>query len=332
MHARPSLSETQPPPRRGRHGFTLVELLVVIAIIGVLVALLLPAVQSAREAARRAQCGNNLKQIGVAAQHYYSVHQSFPVGAAWGALPGQPQDYWAWAKWSSLVYLSQYMEQTNAYNLLDLSYPLYMRNTNVSTPNLQGIATVVPLFLCPSDAGQVVSPGWGPTNYAACSGSGMSNGTPYNTDGIFYNGSATRLSQVTDGASHTALFAESILGIPTKPLSTHDPQVDYKYPSQALNSYPPVSTTLCNGSVSWNYPAGEGRGFGWVSGEIRCALQPLQHAEFDNVRLHRHARIAGAGDIEATDVPVRLRLASGAQPASGRSESADGRRVGAVRR
>ncbi len=230
MQARPSLSETQAPPGRGPRGFTLVELLVVIAIIGVLVALLLPAVQSAREAARRVQCGNNLKQIGVAAQHYYSVHQSFPVGADWKQLPALPT-YWTWAKWSSLVYLSQYMEETNAYNLLDLSYPLYYTLGGDVTPqNVNGVATIVPGFLCPSDAMQRATAGWGPTNYAACSGSGMGGGTPYNTDGVFYAASATRLSQVTDGASHTALFAESILGIPTRPPPAHDPQVRLQVP------------------------------------------------------------------------------------------------------
>jgi prepilin-type N-terminal cleavage/methylation domain-containing protein len=254
-----------------RRGFTLVELLVVIAIIGVLVALLLPAVQSAREAARRTQCTNNLKQIGIAAHNYYSVHQFFPVGAdskEWPAAPGGPSTFpYTFYRWSSLVHLAPFLEETNAYNALDITVPLYT-NTNgtILTQNINGVAQVVQLFLCPSDSGQIVASGFGPTNYVACAGSGVNGGSPIASDGIFFANSSIRLSQVSDGATQTALFSESVLG---QAASHDDPQMDYKWLTLDL-AYPVLTEAACSGAFQWNYE--DGRQFAWVSGEFRCAL------------------------------------------------------------
>src|SRR3954465_5866265 len=101
-------------------GFTLVELLVVIAIIGVLVALLLPAVQAAREAARRMQCSNNLKQLGIALHNYHSSQNGFPVGFLYPSnttgLPVPALHY----RWSVLAQMTPYLEQTSVYNALNL--------------------------------------------------------------------------------------------------------------------------------------------------------------------------------------------------------------------
>src|SRR6202042_318374 len=98
----------------------------------------------------------------------------------------------------------------------------------LSTVNAQGAKIILPVFLCPSDVGTVVSPGFGPTNYAACAGTGLIGtcsydnsppnnclGSPMSTDGIFYVNSRTNRARIADGSSHTALFCESVLGTPT---------------------------------------------------------------------------------------------------------------------
>ena len=245
-------------------GFTLVELLVVIAIMGVLVAVLLPAIQAARESARRTACVNNLKQIGIAAQSFHDANGALPSAAQSQAWPAAPSNAWSFYRWSALAHLAPFLEEGNAVDQLDLSVPLYGPSFEVTAQNVAGAAIVVPLFLCPSDLGQVVSPGFGPTNYAACSGSGAGGGTPFDTDGIFYVNSSTRLAQITDGTSHTALMSESVLGEYRGTPPKRDPQIDYKYVLSA-----PLSETFCNNTPQWN--VSDPRGFAWVSGEYRCA-------------------------------------------------------------
>src|SRR3954465_2845855 len=141
-----------------RRGFTLIELLVVIAIIGVLVALLLPAVQAAREAARRIQCSNNLKQIGIALHNYHAAVGSFPVGFLYptGAVPAttSPLQY----RWSALAQLTPFLEQANLANALNFNFPLAHKpagSLSLFWPfypqNSTAMATKVSGFLCPSD-------------------------------------------------------------------------------------------------------------------------------------------------------------------------------------
>lgn len=156
-----------------RLGFTLVELLVVIAIIGILVALLLPAIQAAREAARRSQCSNNLKQLGLALHNYHDTYKVFPAvgyGRGWQgdtAGAGNAGDLAVGVNalnHNSWVSLAPFYEQQALYNAYNFSMPAceYLRNTNrplagggpaaiVNSGNVLVITQEVPVFHCPSD-------------------------------------------------------------------------------------------------------------------------------------------------------------------------------------
>jgi prepilin-type N-terminal cleavage/methylation domain-containing protein/prepilin-type processing-associated H-X9-DG protein len=184
-----------------RTGFTLIELLVVIAIIGVLIALLLPAVQAAREAARRSQCTNNLKQIGLAMHNYLDSRGSLPAA-----------QYLA-TSFSALTMVLPQLEQSVLFSALncDLTYD--------DPSNSTVLFTTVSSFLCPSDFQNRLPARGGATNYMANKGTQVMWLTPQmgpNTalpppDGVFYAESATRFAEISDGTSNTAFFSERCL-------------------------------------------------------------------------------------------------------------------------
>jgi prepilin-type N-terminal cleavage/methylation domain-containing protein len=133
--------------RRFRQGFTLVELLVVIAIIGVLVALLLPAVQAAREAARRSSCQNNLKQLALGLQNYHDVHLSFPSG--WIDHPVTNSECWAWS-----TLMLPFIEQQPLGEKLGVTRGTLEQRITVDTANVAPASkTILKAFICPSDSG-----------------------------------------------------------------------------------------------------------------------------------------------------------------------------------
>jgi prepilin-type N-terminal cleavage/methylation domain-containing protein/prepilin-type processing-associated H-X9-DG protein len=201
----------------GRRAFTLIELLVVIAIIGILIALLLPAVQSAREAARRGQCVNNLKQIGLAVHQYHLDHNCFP--------PGQLL-YFNWLDISALVQLLPYLEQRPLYNAFNVADVFAINGMGPVLPSYPPNTTVariqVPGFLCPSDSSRLSNPE-GHSNYCGNSGSSpRSTEIVCKENGPFiaappfssYNGCRVfRYINITDGMSSTACFSEKVLGI-----------------------------------------------------------------------------------------------------------------------
>jgi len=234
-----------PGPRRTRSGFTLIELLVVIAIIGVLVALIMPAVQAARESANRAKCQNNLKQLGLAAQEYHDSFNSFPagwycspptydnqnnlVGGDVNCLtPGTPfQPY----MWNGVTGLFLKLEQGNLWNELNFNLP----PTDVS--NWTGIRRSVDALVCPSNRRTATTaqttplspttpPKSGFSDYRGNMAAGMittanDNCTtldPTNPfcciydNGVMYQNSSTSMAEITDGTSSTMLIGETLQG------------------------------------------------------------------------------------------------------------------------
>jgi prepilin-type N-terminal cleavage/methylation domain-containing protein/prepilin-type processing-associated H-X9-DG protein len=190
-------------------GFTLVELLVVISIIGILIALLIPAVMSAREAARRVMCLNNLTQIGIALQNYESGHGALPPGTIdkQGPIHNQPQGYhMGW-----LVQLLPYIEEGVTFKHVDFSVGVYDKK------NARVRAIHLPLFVCPSYRGPVRNPPhaaddaptWAVSNYAACYHDVEAPIDAHN-NGVMYLNSHVGQKDVTDGTSNTIYVGEKL--------------------------------------------------------------------------------------------------------------------------
>ncbi len=217
-------------------GFTLVELLVVIAIIGILVGMLLPAVQSVRAAARRTQCANNMRQVGLAVHNYESAHMRFPVnqvgpGASDG-MGGFGSGYYSW-----LVPLLPHVEQNNVYRMFNLRINngngdgFRMDDTH---PNAAAVATRIAVFLCPSDNPNSDNTLFGsanpaPSNYVGnggwpsyATGYEDERATPGNFNGCipmenpssevaWHGDSESGFAQLTDGTSNTAMISERLV-------------------------------------------------------------------------------------------------------------------------
>jgi prepilin-type N-terminal cleavage/methylation domain-containing protein/prepilin-type processing-associated H-X9-DG protein len=271
-----------------RVGFTLIELLVVIAIIGILLALLLPAVQKVREAAARIQCQNNLKQFGLGCVAYHDAHGAFPPGSAF--LPGSN---WSNVDWSAnkgtwIVYALPYIEEDN----------LYRQIPNHGTPHFDSIgaavqAGVLPRAMphklrCPSDAYQYAGPysnyvgslgpqcvddkcgyapfapycnkpawGWGPSD--------EDDPDPAKVRGMFSRFSyAVRMIECTDGTSQTLLLGESL------PSTDAHMQMGWytSYGSQLATTIIPINYPVSETDTSWCGSAGAGPAHSMVNNNI----------------------------------------------------------------
>ncbi len=204
-------------PERPR-GFTLVELLVVIAIIGILIALLLPAVQAAREAARRSQCTNNMKQIGLALHNYHDTNKSFPAGFVYRGNSGRRNYGWN-------VAILPYIEQQAFYDQLDSGMvPLHTRYASTAAADIAMMQHPFANLRCPSDDGPdtcdtisfggSTDPRVALSNYVASCGYGD---RPVRTDecaGMFYGNSWKNFASCKDGTSNTIAVGERCYGQP----------------------------------------------------------------------------------------------------------------------
>lgn len=205
---------------RGKRGFTLIEVLVVITVIGLLIALLLPAVQAAREAARRLQCANNLKQIGLALHGYHDAWQAFPPAYLTRTVVTGPELDSGWA-WGTLIL--PYLEQRPAYDAANFDFSFGSSNTDDSRgflgllSNRTVMRTSIATFLCPSAEGGEgpLSLGYGsgtimgsPGQYVACAGWMDSTSMPLTGTGVLYPNSRVAIGDITDGASSTLMIGE----------------------------------------------------------------------------------------------------------------------------
>lgn len=233
-----------------RRAFTLVELLVVIAIIGVMVGLLLPAVQAAREAARRMSCSNNMKQVGLALHNYHDTHQKFPYSVGWSgsiesgnAIPGSGKirNHRGW------LMVLPYIEQQALYDMADLALATgsYVRSGTAGSisgplpgepgnPNDVVVSTPVQTFLCPSDpnptnystitaANYSISPGTTTregafTNYDFSVRRTSNSSNTFRTEDMltrrmFGLNDSSKFSDITDGTSNAIAVCETLRGV-----------------------------------------------------------------------------------------------------------------------
>jgi len=278
-------------PSRAHRGFTLVELLVVIAIIGVLIALLLPAVQAAREAARRMQCSTNMKQITLGLTSYQDAFGAFPPSRiGYDVTSGIPVAQRSGA--SAFVMILPQLDQQPLYNLFDFDAGVWVTEQPgytwlaATTTNRKAISERPSVYVCPSDESAPFSQRTddptltlhGLTNAAATGsyatvagsmGAGKSGDYKYNNDGVFFYVTPMRVEDITDGLSNTMFVGEVVesdtsasSNMWTKAVRERD---CHRSTANPLNTWPGEPATLsdgCNGAFASRHPGGANFGFG----------------------------------------------------------------------
>lgn len=302
-----------------RRGFTLVELLVTIAIVGALVALLLPAVQQAREASRRLTCMNHLRQLGVALHNYHSVRQRFPPGRG-DPLPGV---------FSTHAFLLPYLEQGAVRQSINFqqaptTFSVAGGVVHSGAANLAAATTRLEMFECPSDSAGpgVAGSEFGATNYAASAGSGLGqSGSLTAADGVFFKGSRIALRDLLDGSTLTVAMSERLLGAGTNGLN--DVESD---PARMMLEIPggnDPTPTVCSAPSSGN--AYRERGAKWILGNYGNTLYnhyyPPNAVTWDCLNVQQQKGLLAARSAHP-DVVVTLYCDGGVRPVSNAIELA----------
>jgi len=226
------------PRRGGRSGLTLIELLVVIGIVGILVSLLMPAVQQAREAARRSECARRLKELIRATHAFESAHGGFPP-ALYTRYP-KPEDQWRYAAMSTHVAILPYIDQVSLYNVLNIEVQTYIIE-HLPRENATAARTVVEAFLCPSDPLRRDARPWAPNSYRGCLGADPGRRVPRGIASA-EAGAFVRIrdrlpvSNFRDGLSNTLAFSEKPIG--SGPGSAYKPFRDWA----RINFHPSAAT------------------------------------------------------------------------------------------
>ncbi|WP_152053014.1 DUF1559 domain-containing protein [Tautonia marina] len=268
-------------------GFTLIELLVVIAIIGILIALLLPAVQSAREAARRIACNNNLKQIGIAMHQYHDTN---------GCLP--PANLGPVYQFSPLARVFPFLEQAALFSAINFDLGLRAGgNAPVRPENLTATQTEVAVFLCPSDGNNriILDPQYRPANYVASAGSGVPDDGNFLAplaDGVSFVSSLVSFANIQDGLSNTAMVSESLVGEGRDTAAGTRGDVKRQYLHLGSEQPPANRPSIENCGVGASFPWRGNRNYGWAVGRLDAAL--YNHFLLPNDRqpdcYHTHVR------------------------------------------